>query len=113
MGKDRGLGDTIKRFTTWLGITQCEKCKQRQELFNRIFSYKNKVIVMTEEQIEIIEHYIDDEPIKMTCRVLNDLRKGIDGVWIDSCFCTFTERRAFMNDFRNWYHDVRKNEVKK
>ena len=39
--KDKGLGDTIKRFTTGLGITQCEACKRRQEVFNRVFSYKN------------------------------------------------------------------------
>ena len=107
--KDLGFGDTIKRITTWLGITQCTKCKERQQILNKLFPYKNKILVMTEEQIEIIEHYIDDEPTKITCKVLNDLRKSIDGVWIDSCFCTKTQRKAFLNDFRNWYIDVKKN----
>ena len=107
--KDKGLGDTIKRFTTWLGITQCEACKRRQEVFNRVFSYKNKTIVMTEEQIEIIEHYIDDEPTKITCKVLNDIRKSIDGVWYEGCFCTKTERKIFLSNFKDWYYEVKNN----
>ena len=107
--ESKGLGDSIKQFTTWLGITQCQKCKERQQVLNKLFPYKNKILVMTEEQIEIIEHYIDDEPTKITCKVLNDLRKSIDGVWIDSCFCSKTQRKAFLNDYRNWYMDVKKN----
>lgn len=107
--KDKGLGDTIKRFTTWLGITQCDACKRRQEVFNRIFSYKNKTIIMTQEQIDIIEHYIDDAATKITCKVLNDIRKSIDGVWVDSCFCSSTQRNAFMTDFKNWYYSVKNN----
>lgn len=105
----RGLGDTIKSITTWLGITQCQKCKERQEILNRLFPYKNKIITMTQEQIEIIEHYINEQPTKMVCKVLNDLRKNIDGVWSDSCFCSSTQRRAFLTDFTNWYNAVRNN----
>ena len=107
--KDNGLGDTIKRITNWLGFTTCQKCKERQVLLNKLFPYKNKTIIMTEEQIEIIEHYIDDEATKITCKVLNDIRKGIDGVWVDSCFCTKAQRKAFLNDFRNWYYSVKNN----
>jgi hypothetical protein len=28
----KGLGDTIKSITNWLGITQCQKCKERQQI---------------------------------------------------------------------------------
>ena len=49
--KDRGLGDTIDRFTQatgikWLVVTITEKlgiscgCKQRRELLNKWFPYK-------------------------------------------------------------------------
>lgn len=37
---DRGLGDTIKRATTALGIRPCEPCRQRAERLNRLFPYK-------------------------------------------------------------------------
>lgn len=107
--KSKGLGDTIKQITTWLGITQCEKCKERQVLLNKIFPYKNKQIIMNTEQIEIIEHYIKEEPTKMNCKVLNDLRRQIDGVWIDSCFCTSAQRKAFYSDFKNWYSQIKSN----
>jgi|TARA_Y100001938_G_scaffold144290_1_gene218598 hypothetical protein len=51
--KDRGLGDTIDRFTQatgikWLVVTITQKlgvscgCKQRRELFNKWFPYKQK-----------------------------------------------------------------------
>ena len=107
--KSYGLGDSIKQFTNWLGITQCEKCKERQQILNKWFPYKNNYIVMTEEQIEIIEHYIDDEPTKITCKVLNDIRKSIDGVWYEGCFCTKTERKIFLSNFKDWYYEVKNN----
>lgn len=106
--KAKGLGDTIKQITTWLGITQCEKCKERQVLLNKIFPYKNKEITMTNEQIEIIEELLSEEPTKVGCKILNDLRRQIDGEWTDSCFCSKTQRRAFYNTFREWYNSIEK-----
>jgi len=35
-GKDRGLGDTIKRATNALGIETCGKCQKRREALNKI-----------------------------------------------------------------------------
>lgn len=35
-GKDRGLGDTIKRATNALGIKTCGKCQQRREALNKM-----------------------------------------------------------------------------
>ena len=112
MNKNLGLGDTIKQITTWLGITQCQKCKERQVILNRLFPYKNKIITMNSEQIEIIEHYIQEAPSKLGCQVLNNLRRDIDGVWNPSCFCSSNQVEAFFNDFKNWYIDVKKNETK-
>ena len=34
-GRDRGLGDTIKRATNKLGIKSCGKCQKRREALNR------------------------------------------------------------------------------
>lgn len=107
--KSYGLGDSIKKFTNWLGFMTCQKCKERQQILNRWFPYKNDYIVMTEEQIEIIEHLINEEPSKINCKILNDIRKSIDGVWYEGCFCTKIERKIFLNDFINWYYEVKNN----
>ena len=37
--KSKGLGDTIKKVTSKLGIKQCGGCKKRQEKLNRLFPY--------------------------------------------------------------------------
>ena len=39
--KSRGLGDTIAKITTKLGIKPCKGCKKRQKWLNRIFPYRN------------------------------------------------------------------------
>lgn len=38
----KGLGDTIKKATDFLGIPQCGGCKERQEMLNKKFPYKKK-----------------------------------------------------------------------
>jgi len=45
--KSKGLGDTIAKITTAVGIEPCLKCEERKETLNRIFPYKTKVL--TEE----------------------------------------------------------------
>tara|TARA_R100001463_G_scaffold55578_1_gene107221 strand:- start:2965 stop:3117 length:153 start_codon:yes stop_codon:yes gene_type:complete len=35
-----GLGDTIAKLTTKVGIKPCSSCKRRQEKLNRLFPYK-------------------------------------------------------------------------
>ena len=37
--ESKGLGDTIKKVTDKLGISQCGGCKKRQEKLNRLFPY--------------------------------------------------------------------------
>lgn len=37
---DRGLGDTIARLTSSIGIGPCGQCKKRQEKLNRLFPYR-------------------------------------------------------------------------
>lgn len=38
----RGLGDTIARVTSRLGIKPCGGCKRRQEQLNKMFPYNSK-----------------------------------------------------------------------
>lgn len=38
----QGLGDTIAKITTALGIEPCGGCKDRQETLNRLFPYKQR-----------------------------------------------------------------------
>jgi len=37
----KGLGDSIAKLTTALKIKQCEPCKKRQELLNKVLPYGN------------------------------------------------------------------------
>ena len=36
-----GLGDTVAKLTTYLGVKPCEGCARRQALLNKIFPYKD------------------------------------------------------------------------
>lgn len=38
--ESRGLGDTVAKLTTKLGITPCGGCKDRQQKLNEIVPYK-------------------------------------------------------------------------
>lgn len=40
--KSKGLGDTIAKVTSAVGIKPCGGCKKRQEKLNKIFPYENK-----------------------------------------------------------------------
>ena len=35
-GKDRGLGDTVKRVTSAMGVKTCGGCQKRREAMNKI-----------------------------------------------------------------------------
>lgn len=39
--RSRGLGDTIAKVTTAVGIRPCLGCKKRQELLNKLVPYKD------------------------------------------------------------------------
>ena len=106
--KDTGLGDSIKRITNYFGIKQCEKCKERQTFFNTLIPYKNNKLIMTDKQKEIFEMYLNARPItKVACNTLNRMRKEeLDGAWTDSCFCTLSQRTAFINELKRWYNSL-------
>ena len=53
--KQKGLGDSIKAVTEFLGITQCDECKRRQALFNKLFPYKDYTRDFTESELEVLK----------------------------------------------------------
>lgn len=38
--KDKGVGDTVARVTSRLGVRPCSGCKKRQEALNKKLPYK-------------------------------------------------------------------------
>jgi hypothetical protein len=42
IGGSRGLGDTIAKVTSAVGIKPCGGCKERQEKLNRLVPYRGK-----------------------------------------------------------------------
>ena len=41
--QDKGLGDTIQRATSAIGIKPCGKCRKRAEALNRRFPYRQGI----------------------------------------------------------------------
>lgn len=39
---DTGVGDTVKRVTSAIGIKPCGGCQKRAEVLNKMFPYKKK-----------------------------------------------------------------------
>ena len=62
---------------------------------------------MTEElkqQIELLRGDVS----KSSCIALNEIRRGLDGTFLDTCFCSGSERRNFNNDFFRFYDSISK-----
>lgn len=68
MKKDRGLGDTIERFTDATGISKVVKavtkkcgCKKRKNKLNQLFSYKDEIDIEEFEKktpMQRLENYL-------------------------------------------------------
>ncbi len=39
---DKGLGDTVKRITSAVGIKPCGGCQRRAEMLNKLIQYKRE-----------------------------------------------------------------------
>jgi len=57
---------------------------------------------MTEEQKNIIENN-RGETAKNVCITLNELRREIDGTYVNNCFCSLSSRRIFLKEFYVWF----------
>jgi|GEM_PF-2517314 len=47
MAESKGLGDTVAKVTTVLGIPPCPGCTKRQKWLNRVFPYRSPNMVKT------------------------------------------------------------------
>jgi hypothetical protein len=47
-----GLGDSIKKFTTALGVTPCTGCNRRSRYLNKAFPYNTAKGEMTKDQFD-------------------------------------------------------------
>ena len=104
------LGDAIKTLTDALGIEQCDKCKERQSMLNRLFPFK-KAKLPTEEDMEYLAEvfkWYKGLPIKRS--KVEDIRKCED-IWIrlfnvktSACqSCSSTYQNNYMNDLKKLY----------
>jgi len=102
MEKSKGLGDTIKKITGFLGIPTCQECQERADWLNEKFPYAKET--PTESDLERICEILNESPIKSNMKELNRLSAHIGGPYIDSCFCTPSQRIAYKRDFENWWN---------
>lgn len=58
------------------------------------------------DNLKEIEVLLAEEPTKGVCKKINELRKAIDGYYLDSCFCTKSQRTAFVRETRYWLESV-------
>ncbi len=85
-----GLGDTISKVTSLLGVTPCENCKKRADVLNKMFPYLKKDIrEMTVEEKELIDEVLKDnrtikgKNVKPLFKLYNDLF----GTKLQQCRC--------------------------
>lgn len=108
------LGDAIKTVTDALGIEQCDKCKERQSMLNRLFPFK-KANTPTTEDMEFLSDvfkWYKGLPIKRS--KVDDIRQ-CEAIWIrlfnvktDSCkSCSATYQNNYMKDLKKLY-DINK-----
>tara|TARA_R110000868_G_scaffold203335_2_gene451167 strand:- start:1264 stop:1602 length:339 start_codon:yes stop_codon:yes gene_type:complete len=101
----QGLGDGIKVITEALGIEQCNKCKERQQLLNRLFPFKNAKAPTEEDDIFLttVFKWYKGLPIKKS--KIEDIRK-CEQIWIrlfnvktEACkSCSATYQNNYMKD---------------
>lgn len=102
--ENKGLGDTIKIITNFIGFRTCEACEKRRVYFNSLVSYVKKEPIFSEELITKIDTFLLEEDVtKTACKFYNEIMMEYDGIWSDSCFCTKSQRTAMRKEFKTWY----------
>lgn len=71
--KSRGLGDTIKKVTSAVGIKQCGACKKRQAKLNKMFPYKSAKHKEEHEKQKTAQEKAREDQQKL----LDNMRKGL------------------------------------
>lgn len=55
-----------------------------------------------ENKLHELEELLSHEITKAKCKEINRLRSSIDGYFLDSCFCTSSQRKAFVRETKYW-----------
>jgi predicted RNA binding protein with dsRBD fold (UPF0201 family) len=55
--KSKGIGDTIAKITTAIGIKPCEGCEQRQTALNHLLPYNSVKLTQDEEAFILIANH--------------------------------------------------------
>lgn len=64
--------------------------------------------MITEELQQQIES-LRGNTSKMACNTLNEIRRGLDGTFLTTCFCGSVVRINFLNDFFRFYDNLNLN----
>ena len=85
----KGLGDTIAKITTALGIEPCEPCIKRKEALNKMFPYlKKDVRELTEEEVELVDSVLNKTMIDgKTITKLFALYNNLFSTKLEKCSC--------------------------
>ena len=101
--KSKGLGDSIKKITEALGIPQCESCKERQEFFNKLIPYSQKI---SQEDIQYINSLLEQEPLKVYAEKLQTRVLQLGGPSSGNCLCTLSQRKLYFHEVENWLKSI-------
>jgi activator of HSP90 ATPase len=105
----KGLGDTIAKITTTLGIEPCESCNKRKEKLNTLFPWmRHDIREVTQDEIELMNkinsnHIIQNADVVSLFKLYNSLF----GLKVQKCSCPGLIRRIIgrINDVINTQND--------
>lgn len=86
--KINGLGDLIKKATDFVGITQCDECKERQAKLNSLFPFIKKAGNLNEDDISFLQRIITANTIGNIDRdYIFSLYNRVMNVRLQPCQC--------------------------
>lgn len=86
-----GLGDTISKLTTALGIVPCEGCNKRKALLNKVFPWLKQKRDFTQQEIQFVKDIVSrtimtGEESKELFKIYNE----VTGSKVQQCACPGT-----------------------
>lgn len=89
-----GLGDSIAKLTTALGILPCQGCNKRKALLNKVFPWLKQKRDFTEEEILFLQELgtrttMTSEESKELFRIYNE----VTGSRVQQCLCPGTVKQ--------------------
>jgi hypothetical protein len=109
----QGLGDAIKKVTDAVGISQCDKCKERQNKLNRLFPFKKAQQPTAEDMIFLNDVFSWYKGLPIPSGKGEDIAK-CELIWMrlfnvntDSCkSCGATYQNNYMKDLKRLWENT-------